>query len=624
VPELPEAEVRRRRIEPWLVGLLVLSLAIAFGSCVRIRGALSQANFDPTRAERMLKSDPGLLYYITHRIVEAGGLPPADFRADPRVEHPATSDLPAMFTVGQEFLVAWTYLLFGHGMPLHVFSVIVMGIVASLSVVGVYGLAVELTGRLRWGALAAALYAITPANYRTVGFILMREDLSVPLFSLHLWLLARAARRKTPASFILAAAALALALSTWHAMGFVAAIEAACLFAWFLRTGRNPLSAPRAWLFPAVLVLFSVAVPVLHAKLFLLSLPMQIAAALLLTAALERRFRWPAAVGAGVGLASWCACLGASIGLSDLVAREPASYGHVLELLWSKLRFLGTRPEDPQALSFGARILWQGPFETGSFRDLLRRLIVVLVALPVAIASAVPGWVRGRGDERVLVLMAFALVSLVAATAVSRVVILAGLVGPVAVAIALRELPRASVVPWVVGLGLVQAVGFTSHMWNYRNDRWYQPSQQDEMAGAVGWIRENLPQGGAIAADFVNSTAILAHTGHPIILQPKYETPRSRVRIERFLTGLYHGSPAELRALLRESYACRYLLIDVQILWASRYQAGLADDTPEPPPGSAAAALMSPDPRVYAQVPGFRLLYRSPVDPPLWRLYEIE
>ena len=134
------------------IGACALVAAVVVGSAVRIHSALSLPGLASNSVEGMLKSDNALLYYVTQRIVESGGLPPDDFRADPRVEHPETSDLPAMLTVGQEFLVAWAFLAFGADTPLHVISVIVMGILASLAAVGVYGLTRELTGSDGWSA----------------------------------------------------------------------------------------------------------------------------------------------------------------------------------------------------------------------------------------------------------------------------------------------------------------------------------------------------------------------------------------------------------------------------------------------------------------------------------------
>ena len=108
------------------MGALGALALVILGSDLRLQTALADSNFDAERAEGMLKSDPGLLYYITERILEAGGGVPSDFRSDPRVQHPDLTDLPAEFTVGQEFLVAWARILSGSEEPLHVFAQRVM------------------------------------------------------------------------------------------------------------------------------------------------------------------------------------------------------------------------------------------------------------------------------------------------------------------------------------------------------------------------------------------------------------------------------------------------------------------------------------------------------------------
>ena len=135
---------------------------VALSTLLRVGMAVADPNFDAERPEGMLKSDPGLLYYITERIVESGGLPPDDFRADPLVEHPDLLDLPATFTVGQEFLVAWGHALaqrLGRDAPLHISALGLMALSASLAALGAYGLGRELSGSRGWGLFAAALWA---------------------------------------------------------------------------------------------------------------------------------------------------------------------------------------------------------------------------------------------------------------------------------------------------------------------------------------------------------------------------------------------------------------------------------------------------------------------------------
>ena len=120
---------------------------------------------------------------------------------------------------------------------------------------------------------------------------------------------------------------------------------------------------------------------------------------------------------------------------------------------------------------------------------------------------------------------------------VQRMVVLGGLVAPVAVCLLLRELRPGFPTAWVVGSAWSRrrASPPTCTATESRLERWYQPQQRLELARAERWIGENLPRDAAIVADFVNSTGILVHSGNPIVLQPKYETQRSRDRIEAFL-----------------------------------------------------------------------------------------
>jgi hypothetical protein len=174
---------------------------------------------------------------------------------------------------------------------------------------------------------------------------------------------------------------------------------------------------------------------------------------------------------------------------------------------------------------------------------------------------------------------------------------------------------------WLFGLVVAQAFAFLAIL-PHREALWYQPLQQQEIAAVVDWIRERLPADGAIAADNVTSPAVLALTGHAIVVQPKYETEASRRRNERLLRALYDGSVDDLHVLLRE-WDVRWLLIDRQTLWNFRYVAGLPLALGAPIPGTAAARFLSQDPSRFDGIAGFELLYRSPFPQDMMRLYEV-
>lgn len=611
-----ESKASPRSDARWLWCLLPVLLWLGSGF-LRVHLTLTDPAFDETDASGLLKSDPGLLYYLTERVIDSGGSAPADWRADRRIEHPEVLDIPATFTVGQEYLVAHAYRLFGEGVPLHVFCVWLMSFVASLAVVGVFGAGWALSGSPRLAGVAALVYALTPANYRTIGFILIREDLSLPLYSLHLWAFARSVRgrpaeadaRPPYAAMGCALVALGAALSTWHGMGFLVALEGLVLLALFVGRGATPFRARPGWVALLALALVVALVPALRSKAPEGPIWMLLAGILGISARLPARLR--GSVRARLtSVASIAAILFGGIALGP---GAPGDLSHVTALVATKLRFLGRFPDDPALLPFDVRLLWQGPFDTSTMASLWRSLL----ALPVLLGLAAwIGWGRRRerSDWLAAALACFMALSLVAGWLVARTLVLAGLVGPIFLAAALRGRvagPGSTHGRLVVGTIVLQAVLFGRWARDHQL-AWYQPAlRQAEIAAMVEALPRVVPQGEAVAADFMNSTAILAHTGHPIVLQPKWERGRSRRRVELFWNAFYHGSPDELREMLRDEFDSRYLLVDRFTLWilrASRRVAGIVPSRMTPLPGSAAEALLDPDTPTH----GFELIWRSP------------
>jgi hypothetical protein len=573
-----------------------------------------------------MRADPGLLYYFLERVIEGGGWPPADFRTDPRVEHPALTDLPALDSISQEFPIAWAYLLAGRPVPLHVFALWFMGIFASLTAVGVYLLALELTGRIRWACLAVLLSSVLLSGYRTIGFILIREDFSVPFFVLHLALLARAARVRTPAAMALCALALAAALASWHAMRFVVTVEVLCLFLWFLRTGQNPVRARGAWLVPAIVAAASLAVPFLRRTGFLLSAPMLLALGLLAAAWATSRGRGRLAttaigVSVVVGLGLGRAALAIHGGWDD--------YSHVSQLLVAKILHLGQLPADPAALPFEARMMWQGPFSTLALTTWPVLFGAGLCVFLPAAAAAAWGWLSGKGEATASLLGAFTAAGLAGAWLVERMMTVPAIALPVAAVVFLGRLRLHRVaLALMIGAVLWQGAVFARVMASYRIG-WYEtPEVAREYRAFLRALPGLVPEGEAVVADPVVSTAILAHARRSIVLQPKWEASEQRRRLQDFLVTFFHGTPEDLRRLLLEKYRCRYVLVD-RGLWArTRYIAGLPLAQSAPTPGTAAAALLGAEPGRPDSVPGYRLRYGNPTGRSgsasgLLRLYEL-
>lgn len=608
-----EQSARARRSH--VLGLACLLALIAYSATLRIYHTLRDANFDRVNAASLLRTDPALLYYVTERIAQNHGLPPSDFRADPNLEWPATTDIPAIETVGQEFYVAWSWLAFGRALPLHVWSVWVMSIWASLVAVGVYGAAYELTRKVHWAVGAAALWAVMLGNYRTLGFVLIREDFAFPWFALHAWLALRAARARTKTSFVLAGLSAVAAAATWHAMVFVLLIEAAALLTWFLRTGKNPLGTPWAWLAPLVAAVASLVIPVLWAKQFVLSLPMQIGIALALGGVIARRRGLSRLASMAAVLAAWGACFAVAKGLAAATSGGLADYSHVVDLLVAKVTHLGRQPADPRELSFGARLLWQGPFKTAELALFTRGLTAACIALAAGAIVFVPQWLRARGDARECILFLFVVVAAVASWLIERTAPLFGLAAPVLAVVVLARLDRARLAAGILALAcLAHGVDQITTLSRFVNPWYALPPSPRENLELINWLSTHVPEGAAIASDFSTSAAILAHTRRPITQQPKYETVRSRERIESFCRALYRGKPAALAAWMR-AHDCRWLVIN------RPFTGGNATDLGGILPSefarygeSAVVALMNDNPNVYRKIPGFEFMHASPAE----------
>jgi len=596
-----------------LVALGWLAFAVAWGAWIRIDTALADPSFDARDARGMLRSDPALLYYLCDEIgasAREGRLTPPDFRADPRIQHPFLTDVPAEFPVGQEFLVAWADALQREWRsapaPLHVVALVVMSLVAALFVVGVFVAVRALTASDLWASLAVLLALVTPANYRTIGFLLLGEDVALPLFGLHLGWLARAIRTGRGRDYFVSGTFAAGALATWHASSFLLTLELGVLVLGALATARSPLEARRAWLVLVAPAAFGVLVPVLRASGLLFSSAAALALSLLVPALVRRRRELS---GAQARLLVAAVLV---VALPVLGAVAPSSYAHVYQVVLAKLRFLGRFPDDPSAIPFDARLLWQGPFETLPWKDLLAWSGWPLALLFSAALVAEARRRSARGFE--LALLALALVALPVAWMFARLAVLVGLLAPPCAALALARWPRRGLALALFGvLSLVQAGLFAGFVREHRLEWYLPPRARAELTALIEFVRANVPPAEPIAGDFVNSTALLAHTRHPIVLQPKYETDRSRRQAEAFLTTFFQRSTAELAELLRERFRCRYLLVDRYVLWElSRATAGLRADEREPRPGTAAEAFLSDSDEVLTGITGFELLYRSP------------
>jgi len=618
-----------RRLAALLSALLLAALV---GGAWALRVAMTHGLpiWDAREPAGTMKSDPALLYWFAERIAEEGGAIPADFARCKSVQWPDVVDARVEFPQLQPWLAAATWRWFGGDTPLHEWCVLLFSLLAATTLASAWGLARELTGSRALAFAAAAIAFVLPANWRTATHVLLGEDVALPALACHLWLLARAARVRTPAAFLLAGAPLAVAMAAWHATGFFVAIEAGAFFAWYLRSGENPFATRHAWLLLLPFALACLVEPMLRGKLQLLSLPMALAVSLLALAAIERRRKLAATVRCGAAAGCVAALLGAGVVAGRLAGAGLGDYSHVFRLIAAKLLHFGQLPADPAALPFEVRILWQGPFETTSPAELWSYLSLPLLGGVAAIALAWPQWRRRRASAGegaaapppwLAPLAPFLLAALLAAWLITRTLVLPGLLLPVASLLVVQRLAKGRlavgalaallfVVPGLSFPGFVEKAT-TKNLWHGRD-------HAAEIRGAVAAVKKLVPEGEAIASDEINSTALLAHARRPILVQPKYEWAAARARLEEYRMVATRGTPRELADWMR-SRDCRWLLLDWYTLWGTRYQAGLPDSATGMDADTALALAYQKLP-----LPGFREVWRSGGKRDGMRLYVLE
>lgn len=587
--------------------LVVLAIATAF---VRVRVALDDPQFDARDPSGMLKSDPALLHHLVEHIVGAGGAIPDEFARDTALEHPDTIDVAERFPLGYLRVVAWAQLASGDGTPLHVTATWVAALLMGCASFGVYAAAHALSRSRVLALLAAVLAVATPAFHRTIGFVLVDEDAFWPLYALHLGLAARAAVVRTPGAVLAAALAAAAALATWHAAGFVLAIEAAVLLGALLVTGRSALAVRGGACVPIALVATSLAVPFLRASGAAASFP--VAAAVGIWAA--SRARAPnAARAVGVLATALVLAVGA------FAAGSASTYAHVYALFAAKIEHFGIRPATAAGLSPDVRVMWQGPFETPSLEHAVRALSIAgalgVAAAAWAIRSARIDTRTSNARDAAVPRTCFAalfVAALAAAWFAERALVLPALIAPALAAWAATRVRHGA---WILaGVAVAQIALTSSWLASYANPWYHAPVQrQAEIRWMVETVERVVPRDAAVAADFMSSTAILARSGNPIVFSPKWEAREPRRRAAEFIDAFHHRSPSEFRALIVDRYRARWLVIDrFTLQFLAHWSAGLPADSFDPLPGTAAAALLSQDDAALRSIPGYELVARSP------------
>lgn len=608
--------VQGGNIFPLLLGI-AMCLALWGGSLAVRRAVLAQQTRSLQGQEAPFILEAALQYRMTRIVYETGRLP----THEPRVQWPEGVYPWKTYSIGAEFIYA----------PLARLLPADWTLVNRLRWVstGLFALSVPLAALwsgLLWqskfaGVLTGLILMVSPAFVvRSSGLALSRENLAIPFLTLFLLseLLSSQASDVRKRWLWVWVAALSAGLSQifWDFSQYLLGLWA--LHHWIQRLRNEPSAGAERPLICSVtagLAAASLLHPYLRHQGFLFSPVMM----LFLTRCLVEL---PALRKHGFRTLLPIALL-TSLGWTLLGRLFVENYSHFGELFTAKIRFGNVKPDDPSKLTYLQRIMWTPALNSSTWEltkaylpfmiyllllpigDLFwarkcpvrgkQVILFTAVTLPMYVlffrmhvylilfsSAAVAGWVSyqihriRRKAPRVALLLLF---PLILTTAETHRLLFFEPPRP-----ASRDSQRDDQLRMLEHMGMVtRATG----------NRWGHPGQSyPHIESLTAFLRSLEEPDAPVLAGFGISGSILADTGMPILLHPKFESPGIRERVREFYEHLFLKTEAEFRDWA-SSHGARFYVHGMGSLAggdtreAPRYMV----DALHPPPFAAARVL---------------------------------
>ena len=587
------------------IALAVVLCVAATAAAIAVRRTVLDASRDPqVAAERAFTLESALTYRHICQAYRDGHVP----AHDGGVGHPEGIEPAASDTVGAAPFYAAAARAWPGGLSmeerLRWITLLWWALAVPLLFVAVRTAS---RGSTAAATMATLLFATAIAAVaRSTGQELSHENDAWPLWMAHwaCWIGAATATKGGRRLLwgCLGAVALGASLCAWDLMRYYIAVLAVWT-AFRALFGRLPKD--EAWTFHAPLavavVLVGVLEPYHRAHHLLLSPLTALLVAIPLSTLVHSRPEAPhhaAAPSAGPRRRTLMLRLGvlallpAVAGGVGYVLFHNASYGHFLDLLVAKIRFLNTRPLDPALLTFSQRVLWTPALNSTSFALLCRWFPVALWT--ATIAAALAFWPRvarflfavpvqtESGDWRQsgtfgtaapegvflgpltpTFLAAFHFVSLVTTILFFRFHIFLALTSCVLTGVLLARLGCKG--PWRSVRVLAMAALFGVVLYGEASrtltapGQWGRPNLHvKETAALIEALQKDVTPD-PVLANFGISGSIAAYANCPVVLHPKFESLDIRETTEAFWNALFKGDEDAFVAFMESKKAVVYV-----------------------------------------------------------------
>lgn len=574
VPPGGSAGSSKKTSTPLAVFLPLLAIYLAF-SLFKVQQFRQLPNFDPGDDTALFWTESAFQYRYAKTIADGGTIPGLDTAA----QYPEGARPHKEFTLCMEHVSGYAYrLLFRDSttVPFHLFLIFFISFYSSLTIFAVYLLSGALWGSPGGGLLSVVFYLAARISWaRTVtGF--NYEDFALPLIFLSLALFIKAVKRGAGggrALYSLFSALLLLAaLSSWHFSRFYFLVFGSVLAAAFLTRDDcgESLRLPVAALL-LVTALGGAFVPVLRATGLVFSSPVLLLSALLAASVLRDKFALSRPKTALLFSSLFILLAGSSY---LFLIKDAGEYSHVYSLFLYKLKYLLAKPENPLLLPFDTRVLWIEEFNSPALRDWFAYLSILL---PLGLTPALYGIYETRGTRcRAAFLfcglaVSFFFLSFFAMRLLSfSAVFLAVYMGKYPELLERAAAWGKRTIYAFLSACFLLALASDMLAFSLKTPLSSPPTfYQGDTKLILNWIRANTRPDDVFLSNIGAGAAILAYTGRPVNLHPKFETGQLRKKFEGFARALY-APEEDFYKLCREYKAAYFLYENHFVLNSSR------------------------------------------------------
>ncbi len=498
--------------------------------------------------------ESALLYKYAETIAKGEEIPERDYTT----QYPEGLSVRNELSLGWEFIAGSLYkLFFSKKTPFHSFARYFTPFFFCISVVPLFLIIRHLSGNDFGAFIGTLFYAVSlPAIVRATGQEISRENYCLPLLFFHVYFLAKYMRDTKISSSILAGVFLLVALAFWEGAQVYFYGLVIFMVLQFLFSNEFSRLLKGFTVITMFACLSALLIPYLRSHFFITSYPMLASFSLVGTAFLFKKKRRTVAV------------LGFVLLLLALFLVIPTSqynntYSHMQNLLWYKLRFLNQKPYDPNLLPYDVRILWVPALTSPQGREILYHFSTLLLLgsfsiIPVVFRSLIPPAPFNKGGKRgikldeeflfVNLLFFFLLYLMFKRMEVFLIFFICVFIGKWSNT--MMKHSRKVAIPACFAICL--CVFFEGSRIIRDIDHFGRPVDYAAIKDLLSWTVKNTGEESLILSHFNLSPVISLYTGRKIVLNPKFESPRMRQKVEQFLHALFDTNESKFYSFCQE------------------------------------------------------------------------